>query len=376
MTVMMTGARMIGATKLPVFALNLPAERLIRIACAAALGLAVANCASPPQQRSSGARSSEIGAFSDVNKYGRASPRVVAEGEEVPKGGGRYHVGNSYRVAGRTYTPSERPVGHSQTGMASWYGAAFHGRKTANGEVYDKSSYTAAHPTMPIPSYARVTNLRNSHSIIVRVNDRGPFHGGRVMDVSERVAHALDFKGQGTTRVRIDYLGRAGLGGSDDIRLAQSLRTDGTAANSPSIPASYGPGGTVQVASADPQVQMRPAVSRPPASVAVSRPVQPATPVPDTDDEVAEQAPTIAQQPARAFAPAAAPAAPMQAVRGIPVPQSRPFDLGTIPGASVPLRSSKVTPAVQPGRSAGLAAAAAKGPQAAAKPIRLAQAAH
>ncbi|MCA0424669.1 MAG: septal ring lytic transglycosylase RlpA family protein [Proteobacteria bacterium] len=331
MTVMTSGALVIGVPLKSRFAILLPAGRLARLTVVTVVGLTVANCASQPQQRSA-SNSREIGAFADAKKYGYASPRVVADGEPVPKGGGRYHVGNTYRVAGRTYTPSERPVGHSQTGLASWYGAAFHGRKTANGEVYDRSSYTAAHPTMPIPSYARVTNLRNSHSIIVRVNDRGPFHGGRVMDVSERVANALDFKGQGTTRVRIDYLGRAGLGGSDDIRLAQSLRTDGTAANSDSIPASFGRGGVVQVASADP-VQMRPAVSRAPV-VAASRAAPQASAVPETDADD-DATPTNA----------AVPAAAMQAVRGVPVPQSRPFDLGTIPGASSPLRATKALPA-------------------------------
>ena len=84
--------------------------------------------------------------------------------------------------------------------MASWYGDAFQGRRTANGEIYDKASLTAAHPTMPLPSYARVTNLVNGYSIIVRVNDRGPYRGGRVMDVSSRVADVLDFKGAGTAQ--------------------------------------------------------------------------------------------------------------------------------------------------------------------------------
>ena len=322
-----------------------PVVRLARAAAVVAVGLTVANCASQPQQYSGGSRSKEVGAFSDSRKYGRASPRVVADGEEVPKGGGKYHVGNAYRVAGRTYVPSERSVGHSQTGLASWYGEAFHGRKTANGEVYDRRSYTAAHPTMPIPSYARVTNLRNSSSIIVRVNDRGPYHGGRVMDVSERVANALNFKGEGTTRVRIDYLGKAGLGGSDDVRLAASLRTDGVPAASPNIPASMG--GTVQVASAE--TAPRPAASMRPAQVEsyVSRPAPQATPIP-TEDDVAEET----TQPARAYAPARA-AAPAF----VPVPQSRPFDLGTIPGAGVPIRATGGAV-----RSAGLSFAPQAGP--------------
>lgn len=339
MTAKRTGASLFDALHTSATFPTFQPSRVVRFAVAAAIGLTVANCASQPQQYSGGSRSKEVGAFSDVSKYGRASPRVVADGAEVPKGGGKYHVGRAYSVAGRTYYPSERTVGHSQSGLASWYGEAFHGRKTANGEIYDRRSYTAAHPTMPIPSYARVTNLRNNSSIIVRVNDRGPYHGGRVMDVSERVANALNFKGQGTTRVRIDYLGKAGLAGSDDIKLAASLRTDGVPATSADIPASLG-GGAVQVASADTSVQMRPAASlRPVAAMsAVSRPAPAASPIPETDDEVA---------PAPARAMAAQPVAVPQAVRGIPVPQSRPFDLGTIPGAGAPVRSGSLSFAPQ-----------------------------
>ena len=114
----------------------------------------------------------------------------------VPRGGGQYLVGRPYTVAGRRYVPAENPS-YSAVGMASWYGAAFHGRRTANGEVYDMASLSAAHPTMPLPSYARVTNLGNGYSVIVRVNDRGPYHAGRVMDVSSRVADILDMKAHG-----------------------------------------------------------------------------------------------------------------------------------------------------------------------------------
>ena len=109
-------------------------------------------------------------------KYGvSSSPRLFALGEPVPKGGGVYRVGKPYVVAGQTYTPEENP-NYTAEGLASWYGDDFHGRATANGEVFDMSSISAAHPTLPIPSYARVTNLSNQRSIIVRVNDRGPYH--------------------------------------------------------------------------------------------------------------------------------------------------------------------------------------------------------
>src|SRR5271170_4073187 len=163
-------------------------------------------------------------------KYGHASPKVVADGQPVPRGGGQYLVGHPYSVAGHRYYPAENPS-YSAVGMASWYGAAFHGRRTANGEVYDMASLSAAHPTMPLPSYARVTNLENGYSVVVRVNDRGPYHSGRVMDVSSRVADVLDMKAIGTAKVKVDYVGAAPMEGSDDSQLLASLRTDGSPAN-------------------------------------------------------------------------------------------------------------------------------------------------
>jgi rare lipoprotein A len=159
-------------------------------------------------------------------KYGvAASPRVVQPGEPVPKGGGAYRVGKPYVVAGRTYVPQENPR-YSAEGTASWYGEDFHGRLTANGEVYDIDAISAAHPTLPIPSYARITNLENKRSIVVRVNDRGPYHPGRLIDVSVRTAKLLGFYGKGSARVRVDYAGRASLEGSDDSKLEATLRRD------------------------------------------------------------------------------------------------------------------------------------------------------
>ena len=179
----------------------------------------LANCAGPTKV-ASGRHSSEI-------KYGVASsPRVIPEGEPIPKGGGRDMVGKPYVVAGRTYTPHPGK-GYDREGWASWYGSAFHGRLTANGEVFDRDSVAAAHPTLPLPSYVRVTNLVNKRSMIVRVNDRGPYERDRVIDLSERAADALGFHRKGTSRVRVQYVGRAALAGSDDEKLLASLRTDG-----------------------------------------------------------------------------------------------------------------------------------------------------
>ncbi len=206
---------------------------MARGAVAVAACLFLANCAS------SGKFAGRIDP-----KYGvSSSPRVVELGEPVPKGGGTYRVGKPYTVAGRIYVPEE-DVNYREEGLASWYGDDFHGRLTANGEIFDMGSLTAAHPTLPMPCYARVTNLSNGKSLIVRVNDRGPYHGNRLIDVSNKAAELLEFKGNGVARVRVEYVGRAPLEGSDDHQLMATLRT-GIPAPSPSL---------VRVASARPFV--------------------------------------------------------------------------------------------------------------------------
>lgn len=151
-----------------------------------------------------------------------ASPRV-ARGPRLPRGGGYEKIGSAYTVRGRTYRPTVNPE-LVQHGRASWYGEAFHGRKTANGEIYDMNHLTAAHKTMPLPSYARVTNVRNGRSVIVRVNDRGPFSNDRVIDLSKRAAYLLDYISAGTAEVKVEYVGRAPLHGQDDEYLLASFR--------------------------------------------------------------------------------------------------------------------------------------------------------
>lgn len=167
-------------------------------------------------------------------RYGvGSSERVVDLGQPVPKGGGVYRTGKPYLVGGRVYVPEEGP-GYVTEGLASWYGNDFHGRRTANGEVYDMEGLSAAHPTLPMPCYIRVTNLDNRRSIILRVNDRGPYHANRVVDVSKRAAHMLGFRGNGVARVRVEYVGPASLDGSDDQLLAATFR-EGEPAPSPSL---------------------------------------------------------------------------------------------------------------------------------------------
>jgi rare lipoprotein A len=277
---------------------------LLRIAGVTAIALIAANC------------SSNVRGGIDP-KYGVApSPKVIADGQPVPKGGGRQMVGKPYTVAGRTYVPNETP--RASEGLASWYGSNFHGRMTANGEVFDRDSVAAAHTTMPLPSYARVTNVQNGHSMIVRVNDRGPFHGNRVIDVSERAASALGFKQQGTARVRVEYVGRASTNGSDDRILLASLRTDGQ-------PASLIGSAPTMIAQAAPQ-------SNAPRQAIALRTYEP-------DDE-AYSAPGRTTQPA---------AMPTAVASNVPLPPERPFDLGTIPGAASPVaRISAANPGAIP----------------------------
>jgi len=159
--------------------------------------------------------------------------------------GGR-PLASSYRLGGQTYSVVSNPTGFSQRGVASWYGPGFNGRRTANGEIFDQYELTAAHPTLPLPSYARVTNTRNGRSVIVRINDRGPFHGGRVLDLSRGAAVLLDVTGAGTAPVQIDYIGPAPLNVDDDAFLMASYR-DGSAVN----PVTQNPVGAVTVASAE-----------------------------------------------------------------------------------------------------------------------------
>ncbi len=123
--------------------------------------------------------------------------------EPVPKPVTRTRAGNQspYTVFGKTYHLLPQSQGYKERGDASWYGTKFHGRRTSNGEVYDMWAMTAAHKTLPIPSYVRVTNLSNGRSIIVRVNDRGPFHEGRIIDLSYAAASKLGFEKQGTAPV-------------------------------------------------------------------------------------------------------------------------------------------------------------------------------
>ena len=185
--------------------------RFAPLAACASLCFSLANCANPNHIDP---------------RYGvEPSARLIQPGATVPKGGGAYRVGSPYTVAGRTYVPENNPH-YRADGVASWYGSDFHGRSTANGEIFDAEAITAAHPTLPLPSYVRVTNLSNGRSLIVRVNDRGPYAGNRIIDVSKHAAYLLGFTVSGTAWVRVEYVGAAPIEGSDDRMLEATFRQD------------------------------------------------------------------------------------------------------------------------------------------------------
>lgn len=148
----------------------------------------------------------------------------------LKRGGGRAQIGKPYTIRGRKFVPRKQP-NYNATGYASWYGSAFHGRLTANGEVYDMNHLSAAHPTLPLPSYVRVTNPSNGRSVIVRVNDRGPFAKNRIIDLSRRAALALGTTKAGVAKVNVKYVGPAPVHGQDDAYLLASYKAPGVRSN-------------------------------------------------------------------------------------------------------------------------------------------------
>src|SRR3546814_270792 len=142
---------------------------------------------------------------------------------------GAYKVGKPYQIANVWYYPHEDYT-YDESGIASWYGPGFHGKLTANGEVYDQDAMTAAHRTLPMPSLVQVTNLENGHSVRVRVNDRGPYAHGRIIDMSKRSAELLGFTNQGTAKVRVQVL-------EAESRQLAMLASGGTAGGTAAPPA-------------------------------------------------------------------------------------------------------------------------------------------
>ncbi|MFY9686491.1 MAG: septal ring lytic transglycosylase RlpA family protein [Pseudolabrys sp.] len=175
-------------------------NRIMRLFALGAASLMLANCTTDDTVASRANR-----------KHAASSPRIAATGEIAPKSESivrkpTVKVARAHVVEKVT---AEKSANYTAVGVASWYGGDFHGRRTANGETFDMNSFSAAHPSLPLPSNVRITNLGNQRSIVVRVNDRGPFVGGRVIDVSAKTAKVLGFYDDGLSKVKVEYVGRA-----------------------------------------------------------------------------------------------------------------------------------------------------------------------
>lgn len=199
---------------------------------AASAALTVSACSNAKQQTSNWQPAvverhlpqAPMSAPPDVPRTPPAAPKVASYTPpgHVPRVPGVYKVGKPYTINGVTYVPAE-DRSYDKVGMASWYGTDFHGKQTANGERFDMDAISAAHPTLPMPSYVHVTNLRNGRTMLVRVNDRGPYKPGRIIDLSRRTAQLLGFDTQGVTEIRVRYVGLAPIDPRDDRRERQYL---------------------------------------------------------------------------------------------------------------------------------------------------------
>lgn len=186
--------------------------KTILILVAAAAATALAGCSSTPSAhaRAATAPAKSGGYYLDDGPEAHPPGNLDAVPDAVPRNEPLHRFANrTYVALGNSYTPQTEWRPYSEEGLASWYGRRFHGKKTASGEPYDMYAMTAAHPTLPIPSYARVTSLKNGRSVVVRINDRGPFHSRRVIDLSYTAAHKLGYLGQGSARVRVESINPA-----------------------------------------------------------------------------------------------------------------------------------------------------------------------
>tara|TARA_R110001606_G_scaffold65140_1_gene150924 strand:+ start:3715 stop:4749 length:1035 start_codon:yes stop_codon:yes gene_type:complete len=210
--------------------------------------------------------------------------RVARTGDDAPQSS--YKIGNPYQIYGIWYYPAE-DYEYDETGIASWYGAAFHGKSTANGGVYDMNALTAAHRTLPMPSYVRVTNLENGRSLVLEVNDRGPFAKGRIIDISRRGAQLLGFQSQGTARVRVQILADRSRAVASRMSNREELARVGSPITSNGLPKASVSAETLPVPTggveAAPQVTSQPIVVASNSSVVRGNPISsPTGTIPNT----------------------------------------------------------------------------------------------
>ncbi|MBS0408680.1 MAG: septal ring lytic transglycosylase RlpA family protein [Proteobacteria bacterium] len=209
-------------------------------------------------------RSLAVLALAGVSLAACATPQGPATVAHVTPRAGGGHAGagvpgtmRPYQVNGVWYTPRDQP-GYEVVGVASWYGAQFHNRRTADGELFDMDAPSAAHKTLPLPCIVEVTNLENGRKLQVRVNDRGPFVDGRVIDLSREAAKRLGFYAKGTARVRVRYVGPAGLARPEDgLRYASAAPAPRQTTQTPQTPQAAQTSATARTPQADPPARDR-----------------------------------------------------------------------------------------------------------------------
>jgi len=159
------------------------------------------------------------GYYKDDGPGDKVPPNLASIPDAVPRAEPAHRFANRpYSVFGKDYVPLSSSTPYREQGTASWYGKKFHGQKTSSGEIYDMYAMTAAHKTLPIPSYARVTNLANGKSVVVRINDRGPFHSDRIIDLSYAAAYRLGYVTAGSARVEVESVSEASAGKTSDVK--------------------------------------------------------------------------------------------------------------------------------------------------------------
>ena len=226
----------------------MPAPRTARLGWALAVAAVLCGCASGPSRQVTRSSPSEPrGLAADVDGPGANPPADLASVPDAEPRVEPIRVGGPnkpYQALGREYVPATRDVPISERGLASWYGRKFHGRRTASGEVYDMYAMTAAHPTLPIPSYARIRNPANGREVVVRVNDRGPFFAGRIVDLSYAAAFRLDLL-RGVAPVELERITfddiRTGAWRGGGVRVAVAVAAPATAGSVAEVPVAGAP---------------------------------------------------------------------------------------------------------------------------------------
>lgn len=250
-------------------------------------------------------------------------------GSQPPSRYSGYRVGKPYEINGRWYYPAEQP-GYDEIGTASWYGEQFHNHYTADGEVFDMRLPSAAHKTLPLPSLVEVTNLANGRKIVVRVNDRGPFVDGRIIDMSKEAAIELGFYGQGVTQVRVRYVGQApDLPGGARLYQAEGRAADQAPAKPSLAQARAQPQSRAQLAAAPPvlgsEIDDRPLQASPGTMEWTA-----AAPPKPAPSPAQMQAATPQASPPEAPAPRPAPPSPVQTAEAEPLASPSSSDIDAL----------------------------------------------